>query len=109
MLDDGAGPRDVSRLQLPVLGHVDRDEHGAWQVFGADGVPMSAVGWFLADLSASDCADSTCRSYAYDLLRWFRCRTGRGIFTNSPNSKCIGIMHFSLICPAPSPRREPAA
>jgi integrase/recombinase XerC len=27
---------------------------------------------FLSDLSASDCAVSTIRSYAYDLLRWFR-------------------------------------
>ena len=72
MLDDGAGPRDVSALQLPVLGRVDRDEHGAWQVLGADGMPMSAVSWFLADLSASDCADSTRRSYAYDILRWLR-------------------------------------
>lgn len=27
---------------------------------------------FLRDLAASDCSDSTLRSYAYDLLRWFR-------------------------------------
>jgi integrase/recombinase XerC len=72
MLDETEAPRDVSQLLLPGLGHVGRDEHGAWQVYGPDGVAASAVGWFLADLSASDCADSTCRSYAYDLLRWLR-------------------------------------
>jgi integrase len=39
---------------------------------GADGAPVKAVQWFLADLAATDAADSTLRSYAYDLLRWFR-------------------------------------
>ena len=46
MLGDAVGPRDLSGLQLPLLGHVDRDERGGWQVFGADGEPMSAVTWF---------------------------------------------------------------
>ena len=79
MLDDAVGPRDVSALQLPLLGHVDRDERGAWQVFGADSVPVSAVTWFLDDLSASDCADSTAPSYAYDLLRWLRFLAAAGV------------------------------
>ena len=60
------------RLRLPLIGRVDRDVSGAWQVFGPDGQPSSAVRGFLSDLSASDCAVSTNRSYAYDLLRWFR-------------------------------------
>lgn len=64
--------RDVRQLQLPVLGRVERDERGDWQVIGADGVPVSAVHAFLTELSASDCAPSTCRSYAVDLLRWMR-------------------------------------
>lgn len=64
--------RDVQRLQLPVLGRVQRDERGAWQVIGADGASVSAVDAFLVELSASDCASSTCRSYAADLLRWLR-------------------------------------
>lgn len=72
MFDEVAAPRDVSQLQLPLLGCADRDASGAWQVFGADGQPSSAARRFLAELSASDCAVSTTRSYAYDLLRWFR-------------------------------------
>jgi integrase/recombinase XerC len=72
MFDEVAPPRDVSQLQLPLLGCADRDASGAWQVFGADGQPSSAARRFLAELSASDCAVSTTRSYAYDLLRWFR-------------------------------------
>jgi len=70
MFDEVAPPRDVSQLRLPLIGRVDRDVSGAWQVFGPDGQPSSAVRRFLSDLSASDCAVSTIRSYAYDLLRW---------------------------------------
>src|ERR1700694_3599311 len=72
MFDEVATPRDVSQLQLPLMGRVDRDASGAWQVVGADGQTSSAARRFLAELSASDCAVSTTRSYAYDLLRWFR-------------------------------------
>ncbi|MBT8162989.1 MULTISPECIES: site-specific integrase [Arthrobacter] len=51
-----------------------------------DGVPYrlvfpdsehEAASSFLRDLSASDCSPSTLRSYAYDLLRWFRFLHGR--------------------------------
>lgn len=72
MTDEGVGPRDVSALKLPTLGYVERDETGLWRMTGADGEPVKAVQWFLADLAATDAADSTLRSYAYDLLRWFR-------------------------------------
>jgi integrase/recombinase XerC len=69
---EGSGPRDVSALQLPARGGVERDEAGVWRMTGAGGEPVLAVQWFLADLAATDAADSTLRSYAYDLLRWFR-------------------------------------
>ena len=72
MTIDGAGPRDVSALRIPALGCVERDESGAWRMIGAHGGPVTAVQWFLSDLAATDAADSTLRSYAYDLLRWFR-------------------------------------
>lgn len=35
------------------------------------------VSSFLRDLAASDCSPATLRSYAYDLLRWFRFLHGR--------------------------------
>lgn len=72
MTGEAAGPRDVSALKLPTLGCVERDEAGVWMMTGADGEPVTAVQWFLADVAATDAADSTLRSYAYDLLRWFR-------------------------------------
>ena len=36
-----------------------------------------AAASFLRDLAASDCSSATLRSYAYDLLRWFRFLHGR--------------------------------
>lgn len=68
---DTTGPRDVSQLVLPELGSVERDEAGSWRVVIGE-VESRVVAWFLADLAATDAADSTLRSYAYDLLRWFR-------------------------------------
>ena len=62
MFDEVAPPRDVSQLRLPLIGRVDRDVSGAWQVFGPDGQPSSTARRFLSDLSASDCAVSTIRS-----------------------------------------------
>jgi integrase/recombinase XerC len=72
MTSSGVGPRNVSVLKLRALGSVERDEGGLWRMTGPDGKPVTAVQWFLADLAATDAADSTLRSYAYDLLRWFR-------------------------------------
>lgn len=34
MLEEIPGPRDVSRLQLPLVGRVERDGHAVWQVVG---------------------------------------------------------------------------
>lgn len=34
--------------------------------------PVESVTLFLRDLALSDMSDLTCRSYAFDLLRWFR-------------------------------------
>ncbi|WP_433870704.1 tyrosine-type recombinase/integrase [Saccharopolyspora sp. CA-218241] len=38
----------------------------------ADGNEVEPVSTYLMDLLVGDCSPRTCRSYAYDLLRWFR-------------------------------------
>jgi hypothetical protein len=43
----------------------------AWRVVFPD-VEHVAASSYLRELAASDCSPSTPRSYAYDLLRWFR-------------------------------------
>ena len=42
-----------------------------WRVIFPD-VEHDAASSYLRELAASDCSPSTPRSYAYDLLRWFR-------------------------------------
>jgi site-specific recombinase XerD len=53
-------------------GRVVEFEQGLrWRVFFPEQEHLAAAG-FLRDLAASDCSPGTLRSYAYDLLRWFR-------------------------------------
>ncbi|WP_255450588.1 tyrosine-type recombinase/integrase [Skermania sp. ID1734] len=47
-----------------------------WRVFHPDGEHSAATS-YLRELSASDCSPLTLRSYAFDLLRWFRFIDGR--------------------------------
>jgi len=71
----GRSVRDVNGLVLP--------DFGAVVAGGGSDLPWRVVSLpepgdralfdeFLRDLSASDCSPATSRSYAYDLLRWWR-------------------------------------
>lgn len=44
----------------------------AWALLDADGVEIDAVSRWLTELAASDYSPGTLRSYAYDLLAWYR-------------------------------------
>lgn len=43
-----------------------------WVVLGGAGAPIEPVAEFLRDLLACGNSAASCRSYAFDLLRWFR-------------------------------------
>ncbi|MFF2813617.1 hypothetical protein ACFVT2_41935 [Streptomyces sp. NPDC058000] len=45
-----------------------------WEVLGGSGLPVEPVSEFLSELVACGNTAASCRSYAYDLLRWFRFR-----------------------------------
>ena len=66
--------RDLSTLVVPRAGAVDAggDLWEPVRVLDAAGRPVTAVAAFLKDLQASGRSVSTQRSYAMDLLRWFR-------------------------------------
>lgn len=66
------GVRDVRSVRLPVLGSVVADPVSLWAVIDADGTVHDAAARFLIDLRAAGCSPLTVRSYAQDLLRWFR-------------------------------------
>jgi integrase len=66
--------RDLSVLIVPRTGGVVAcgDLWEPVRIVDAAGDPVTAVATFLKDLQASGRSDSTQRSYAMDLLRWFR-------------------------------------
>jgi len=54
------------------LGRVEQSSAGlAWRVIFPES-EHAAASSYLRELEASDCSPLTLRSYAYDLLRWFR-------------------------------------
>lgn len=64
--------REVGALRLPRWGRVVRAEGvAAWLVVDPDGVPVEPIRRFLVDFAVRNRPGSV-RSYAYDLLRWWR-------------------------------------
>ena len=74
MVDGVGAERDLSTLVLPRMGAV-RTAEDLWEpvrVVDAAGVPIAPVAAFLKELQAMGRSAATQRSYAMDLLRWFR-------------------------------------
>ncbi|MGW5343380.1 hypothetical protein [Streptomyces sp. NPDC004050] len=65
--------RDVRTIQLPRWGRVARDPGVVpWLVLDEEGKVVQPVRRFLIDFIARDNRTGSVRSYAYDLLRWWR-------------------------------------
>lgn len=65
--------RDVGSIRLPSWGRVVAAEGAvAWLVVGPGEVPVEPVRRFLLDFVARDNRAGSVRSYAFDLLRWWR-------------------------------------
>lgn len=64
---------DQAMRQLPCWGRVRADDgSAAWMVVDDGGEPVEAVRRFLVDFAARGNRPGSVRSYAYDLLRWWR-------------------------------------
>lgn len=65
------------RVSLPRLGDVMEtgESRLPYGVVDGDGVPLWYVSAFLRELVLGDASPLTCRSYGYDLLRWWRLLT----------------------------------
>jgi integrase/recombinase XerD len=65
--------RDIGLIRLGSWGRVaPADGVVSWQVLDRDGRPVEAIGRFLRDFVARGNRPGSVRSYAYDLLRWWR-------------------------------------
>ena len=74
MIDGLGEDRDLSVLVVPAAGAVEAG-NDLWEpvrLIDSDGEPVVAVMAFLRELQASGRSAATQRSYAMDLLRWFR-------------------------------------
>jgi site-specific recombinase XerD len=77
----GPDTRDVRTLTLPLIGEVvTTDEPGVpFTITDATGTPVEAVSEFMREFSTGDNSRSSCRSYAHDLLRWWRWLAAIGV------------------------------
>jgi integrase len=74
VINEGDGARDLSSLKVLRCGALGGtgDPFEPYQVVDADGVIVAPVAAYLRDLQACGRPAATQRSYAMDLLRWFR-------------------------------------
>ncbi len=74
MINFGDGARDLSSLRVLRCGALEAtgDLFEPYQVVDVDGVVAAPVAAYLRDLQACGRPAATQRSYAMDLLRWFR-------------------------------------
>ncbi len=72
--DSALSRRDVSGLVVARVGRVasTADPVTPWVVLDGAGTPVKPVAQFLRDLLACGSSPASCRSYGFDLLRWFR-------------------------------------
>lgn len=99
--------RDVGSLTVARLGRVLPTENRSlpWIVADAAGVPVSVISAYLRELLANGCSASSCRSYAYDLLRWFRFLAAVGVPWN--RAERAEVRDFVLwLRSAPNPARD---
>lgn len=73
--------RDVPGLEVPRIGRVIQtgDARLPWTVLDGAGEPIGPAGLFLTDFVACGNTAASCRSYAFDLLSWFRFLAAAGV------------------------------
>ncbi|MFI1155079.1 site-specific integrase [Streptomyces sp. NPDC020817] len=66
--------REVSGLVVARVGSVEATTAATlpWVVLDGAGRPITSASEFLRELLAGGNTPASCRSYAFDLLRWFR-------------------------------------
>src|SRR5689334_13729437 len=75
-MDQGsaAARREVAGLVVARVGRVEATDDTTlpWVVLDGAGIRIEPVSKYLVDLLACGNSSGSCRSYAFDLLRWFR-------------------------------------
>jgi hypothetical protein len=87
-LFSGRGSR---RIELRRVGEVVAAE-GRFVVVGADGAEIESVVRYLRDLALGDASPLTCRSYGFDLPRWFRLLWCLGVDWERATSSEVAVL-----------------
>src|SRR5919108_6261398 len=104
---------DVRRALMEGLGSVPavgavlagRGGHLPFVVVNGDGEELEAVSAYLRDLMLGDVSPLTCRSYAFDLLRWHRLLRCLGIGWDKATEAEVAAM-VGWLRTARNPQRE---
>jgi len=82
------------RVDLARVGEVvaARGRFPPFVVVGADGAEVGAAVRFLRDLALGDVSPLTCRSYGFDLLRWFRLLWVLGVEWDRATSAEVAVL-----------------
>lgn len=97
------------RVNIPRIGSVVHlnAQHPPYAVVCSKGKPIEPVVPYLRDLSLSDNSPSTGRSYAYDLLRWFRILWLLDIpWEKATEAEVVAIVGWLRTAPNPQRRRS---
>ncbi len=97
--------RDLTQLVLPRWGRVAAvDEPIPWLVLDDAGLPVEPIRQYLSDFVARGRSPASTRSYAYDLLRWWRWLRVIGIAWDKATS--TEVKDFVLWLGSATKRRE---
>jgi integrase/recombinase XerD len=106
-LSGGFAERDIASIRLPRWGRVVEAEGVVpWLVVDPDSNPVAPVRRFLRDFVARGNRPGSVRSYAYDLLRWWRWLEAVGVDWDKATS--AEVRDFALwLGQASKPRNSP--
>lgn len=73
-MDDVRTALSEGRIDLPRTGEVKAGDRPSLPYLAVDGTgaEVEPISEYLRDLALGDASSLTCRSYAHDLLRWWR-------------------------------------
>lgn len=101
--------RDLLQLTVPVVGDVvTTDEPDVpFTITDAAGEPVEPVTEFMRDFGAGDVSTTSCRSYAYDLLRWWRWLAAIGVaWDRVERADVRDLVRWLRIAPNPQRKRS---
>jgi site-specific recombinase XerD len=106
MISDDVGERDLVALVVAKVGSV-RETGNVWEPYRLSdpaGTAVAAVTAFLNELQASGRSAATQRSYAMDLLRWFRFLWAVGVlWSRATRVEARDFCRWLVLCDKPSP------